>query len=323
MSKHSIKNMAASVHVNNTMNHHKETNMPTVTANHIQIAYETFGNPEHPALLLIMGLSMQMIAWPEELCRSLADQGLYVIRFDNRDVGLSEKMEGQKSPHLGRVALRRWLGRSTSVPYTLEDMARDAVGLLDALSIAQAHIVGASMGGMIGQILAARYPTRVWSLTSIMSTSGKRRWSTPQFPILRHLFFHRPKSRAEEDYLPYALQLWRLLQSPAYPMSEEQVKDNILRAYRRCYYPQGLFRHLAAILANGDRTPLLRQIRVPTLVIHGTADRMVPLGGGKDTARQIAGARLHIVEGMGHNLPPGLLPDLSRWIGQHVRQGKG
>lgn len=294
--------------------------MPKVMANQIELEYETFGDPGNPALLLIMGLSMQMTAWPDDFCQGLADEGFYVTRFDNRDIGLSQKLHNQKAPSPVTITLRRMLRLRTRVPYTLHDMAKDAVGLMDALSLPKAHVVGASMGGMIGQNLAAQYPERVSSLTSIMSSTGSLLWTRPHPKVLRQILLARPKSASEEDYISYALNLWALLQSPAYPIAEEALKERILRSYRRSYYPQGFLRQIAAITATGNRSKLLKTIKAPTLVIHGTADKMIPIQGGKDTAKKIPNAKFHPIQGMGHNLPPGLLPKLTDLIVGHARQ---
>lgn len=296
--------------------------MPSIKTNRITLEYETFGASKDPALLLIMGLSMQMIAWPEELCQQLADHGFYVIRFDNRDVGLSEKMDGQKAPGPLRILASRALGRKAKVPYTLEDMALDAVSLLDSLEIPSAHVVGASMGGMIAQLVAAHHKGRVRSLTSIMSTSGKMKYSIPKTSVVRQMLLNRPKTSNEEDILSYARKLWGLIGSPGYPMPDNLLRERVLRAYHRSHYPQGFLRHIAAILANGDRTPWLSQITAPTLVIHGDSDIMVRPAGGKDTAANIPGARMEMIRGMGHNLPPGLCPLLADLIGEHAKQAE-
>ncbi|TNE50306.1 MAG: alpha/beta hydrolase [Deltaproteobacteria bacterium] len=297
--------------------------MPKVKANDIELEYETFGREGHPAIVLIMGLSMQMTSWPDEFCQGLADQGFYVVRFDNRDIGLSEKMHNQTAPGPIKITLRRLLRMQTQVPYTLYDMAKDTEGLMDALSIDQAHVVGVSMGGMIGQTLAATQPNRVLSLTSIMSSTGSLLWTRPKPKVLRHMLLKRPKSSSEEDYLAYALDLWALLESPAYPVPQEKLRERILNSYRRSYYPQGFLRQIAAISATGNRSGLLKKIQSPTLVIHGTDDNMIPIRGGKQTARLIPGARFHAIQGMGHNLPPGLLPQLTDLIVNHAHQAKG
>ena len=296
--------------------------MPSIKANHITLEYETFGRKEDPTILLIMGLSMQMIAWPEALCESLAAQGFQVIRFDNRDVGLSEKFHGAKAPSPLKILLHRALKSRAKVPYTLHDMASDSVGLLDALEIQSAHVVGASMGGMIAQLLAAQHSQRITSLTSIMSTSGKLRYSIPQVRVLRQMLLNRPKTSQEKDIVQYARKLWAMIGSPDYPMPDELLRERVLRAYRRCHYPQGFLRHIAAIVENGDRSHWLQQIKAPTLVIHGSSDPMVHLGGGRDTAAKIPGARFELIQGMGHNLPPGLVPHLSTLIGQHAKDAE-
>lgn len=288
-----------------------------IRANGIELAYDEFGDSRDPVILLIMGLGTQMIAWPREFCASLAGCGFRVIRFDNRDVGLSQKMEGARAPHIVRMAALARLNVPFRVPYRLQDMAQDAIGLLDALDIRAAHIVGASMGGMIAQLIAGYSPFRVLTLTSIMSTSGRKQLPGATRKVALHML-RRPAggdARALEDY---AMRTWRLIGSPAYPLSDDELREKVSRSYRRSYYPAGHMRHMAAILASGDREDALRRIMAPTLVIHGKADALVPAAGGIDTARLVRGARLELVDGMGHDLPPPLLPFFVEQISAHA-----
>ncbi len=286
------------------------------TANGLRICYEEFGDPAQPAVLLIMGLSTQMIAWPEPFCEHLAAGGYRVIRFDNRDVGLSQKLADERVPNLLRLLLAAGFGLPLRVPYTLHDMARDTVGLLDGLGIERAHIVGASMGGMIAQLVAGDYPRRTLSLTSMMSTSGAR--SLPRASRQVQRLMMRRASSGEEEYLRYASRLWRLIGSPAYPPEEQELRERLLASYRRSYYPPGFLRQFAAIVASGDRVELLRRVQRPTLVIHGSADALVPVEGGTHTAELVPAARLALIDGMGHDLPKVLLPRLASLILEHI-----
>ena len=297
--------------------------MPQVSANGISIEYESFGSHADPTLLLIMGLGMQMIAWPEPFCRELAAQGFRVIRYDNRDTGFSTKLDGARSPSVAALLLRSLLRLPIRVPYTLRDMADDAVGLLDELDVETAHIVGASMGGMIAQNIAASFQNRVRSLTSIMSTSGHRALPGADPLVSRHIFRTRPTSGDRDEVIAHNMRTLELIGSPAYPVDEETRREMTSQSFDRCYYPAGFIRHVGAIVQDGDRRKRLATISAPTLVIHGREDPLVPLPGGIDTAEHISGARLEIVDGMGHNLPPGLWPMLVEMIAEHARQADG
>ena len=297
--------------------------MPQVTANGIDIEYESFGSSSDPTLLLIMGLGMQLIAWPEPFCRELASQGFHVIRYDNRDTGFSTKFEGASAPGLPALLIRSLLRLPIRVPYTLRDMAEDATGLLDRVGIPSAHIVGASMGGMIAQNVAASFPQRVRSLTSVMSTSGHRSLPGADPLVSRHLFRSRPTSADREAVIAHNMHTLELIGSPAYPIDEETRREMTSFSFDRCYYPAGFTRHVAAIVQDGDRRQRLGMISAPTLVIHGREDPLVPLAGGIDTAEHIPGAQLEIVDGMGHNLPAPLWPTLIEMIAGHARSADG
>jgi pimeloyl-ACP methyl ester carboxylesterase len=288
-----------------------------VKANGIDLAYDEFGESDHPVMLLIMGLGTQMIAWPEEFCLGLASQGYRVIRFDNRDIGLSQKMDGKRVPHMLRMAACARLNIPFEVPYLLEDMARDTIGLMDALDIQSAHIVGASMGGMIAQLVAGHFPFRVLSLTSIMSTSGRRSLPGADRKIALHMI-RRPSSADADTLQEYAMRTWRLIGSPAYQPSDEVLIAKLSQGFRRSYYPPGHARQMAAILASGDRVSILQKVVAPTLVIHGKADPLVPVSGGIDTARLVRGAKLELIEGMGHDLPQPLLLEFVEMISSHA-----
>ena len=288
-------------------------------ANQLRFAYEEFGNVDNPVILLIMGLGTQMIAWPDTFCEDLASRGYRVIRFDNRDIGLSEKIKLKKSLSIPKLLLKSRFGMKFDVPYTLHDMATDTAALLDTLEIKNAHIVGASMGGMIAQLIAAQYPSHCRSLTSIMSTTGNRALPTTNLKVTRQLI-NRPKSGTEAARVAYSMKTHRMIGSPDFPAEEEDLRTRIQRTIRRSYYPTGYLNQLAAIMHNGDRRHLLKTITTPTLVIHGKADILVPVEGGIDTAKNINGAELKLIEGMGHDLPKQLLPKLARMISQHVKK---
>ena len=288
-----------------------------IRANGIELAYDEFGEADRPVMLLIMGLGTQMIAWPEAFCRGLAARGFRVIRFDNRDIGLSQKMEGGRVPHLLKMAAFSRLNLSLEVPYRLNDMAQDAIGLMDVLDIESAHIVGASMGGMIAQLIAGHFPYRVLSLTSIMSSSGRRSLPGAKRKVAMHML-RRPASADAQALQEYAMRTWRLIGSPAYQPTDAALREKLSQSYQRSYYPAGHSRQMAAIMASGDRIKVLKKIVAPTLVIHGKADPLVPVAAGIDTARLVRGARLELFDGMGHDLPAPLLPHFVDLISEHA-----
>ena len=292
--------------------------MPQANANGISIEYESFGEDSNPAILLIMGLGMQLLAWPEPFCVELASRGFRVIRYDNRDTGFSTKFENAKTPGIASLVLRSMLRLPMRVPYTLNDMANDAVGLLSALGIESAHAVGASMGGMIAQNLAASHPQRVDSLTSIMSTSGHRALPGADPLVSRHIFRSRPTGNDRDAVIAHNMRTLQLIGSPDYPVDEETRRAMTSASFDRCYYPSGFSRHVAAIIEDGDRRRRLSTITAPTLVIHGREDPLVPLAGGIDTAEHVPGAKLEIIDGMGHNFPAQLWPRLIELITTHV-----
>ena len=296
--------------------------MPKTTANGIEIHYEEQGDPAAPAMLLIMGFGAQLTLWPDELVEALAAQGFRVIRYDNRDVGLSQKFDGVKAPGLVKMTLLSKIGFTPKVPYTLADMADDGVGLLDALGIERAHIVGASMGGMIAQHVAARHPDRCLSLTSVFSTTGNPKLP-PARPEAMKALITRPDSTEEGVLVEHGMMLARTIGSPGYPAPEDRLRERTLASVRRSFYPEGPTRHLSAIVADGDRRAMLRDIAVPTLVLHGEDDPLVPCEGGRDTAASIPGARLKTIPGWGHDLPLELVDELAGAIGEHARQSGG
>lgn len=296
--------------------------MPQITANGITLEYEDHGDPADPPILLIMGLGAQLTLWPIELVEALVAQGFRVIRYDNRDIGLSHKFDGVKAPGILALTLLGRIGLAPRVPYTLGDMAADAVGLLDSLGIERAHIVGASMGGMIAQHVAFSWPERVLSLTSIMSTTGNRRLPATRKEAL-DVLTKRPDSTDEAVLVAHGMKIARTIGSPAYPADEDRLRANVTASVRRSYYPAGLQRQIAAILDDGDRRARLRRVEAPTLVIHGEADPLVPLPGGEDTAASIRGARLKTFPGMGHDLPLELVEPIAKAIAEHARAAAG
>lgn len=292
--------------------------MPSLNANGIRIAFDTAGDPKAVPLLLINGLGLQLTSWPDEFVEGLVDLGFYVIRFDNRDCGLSTKFEHAGTPSLALAWLRTKLRLPLRPPYRLEDMADDAVGVLSALGVARAHVVGVSMGGMVAQLVAAKFPSRVLSLTSIMSSSGRRGLPGPSRAV-RHALVRRPGNSGDVDaMIEHGVQLLRAMASPAYPTADKHLRRRVGRALRRSSCPGGIARQMVAVAASGDRTPQLRTIVAPTLVIHGAADPMVPLACGVDTAQAIPGARLEVIEGMGHDLPSQLTERLLALIDAHA-----
>jgi len=286
------------------------------SANGLRFCYDEFGEPDRPAMLLIMGLGTQMIAWPEPFCERLAEGGYRVIRFDNRDIGLSENLGDEPVPNLVILAVASQIGLRLPVPYTLHDMRRDTVALMDALGIGRAHLVGASMGGMIAQLAASEHPDRVRSLTSIMSSSGARHLPGPPPNIRRHLLSSPPQD--EDVYVRRRMRTLELVGSRTYPANPGALRERLRAAYRRSFQPKGYLRQLAAVIASGDRVAALRKIRVPTLVIHGDEDRLVPPAASRHIAELVPDSRLEIIEGMGHDLPEPLWPRLADLIIGHA-----
>ncbi len=275
--------------------------MPKTKVNNIELEYDTFGDPSSKPLLLIMGLGSQMIRWDEEFCKKLVEQDFFVIRFDNRDVGLSTKIEEAGVPNLQKLFVQREKGEPISVPYTVEDMADDAVGLLTALNIDKAHICGASMGGMIAQVIAYKHPSRVLSLTSIMSSTGNPNLPPPKPEAMQVLLTPPPQGR--EAIIEATVKNRRVIHGSGLPFDEERARKLAIADYDRSYYREGFSRQLAAIWGSGNRKEALKTISAPTLIIHGEIDPLVPVEGGKDTAEAIPGAKLLLIEGMGHSLP--------------------
>ena len=278
----------------------------------VELCYEPFGDPDRPTVLLVMGLGTQMIAWHADFCGELADRGFYVIRYDNRDVGRSTHLSDRPTPKVRELMTRR-IRRPA---YLLKDMAADGLGLLDELGIESAHVVGASMGGMIAQTMAAEHPDRVRSLVSIMSSTGSR-WSGQPAPRILPVFLQKPAS-GKEAYVERIVKLFALVGSPGFERDDDELRELASTSWDRGVDPAGLNRQLGAIIASGHRGQDLKRIRVPTLVIHGKSDRLIRPSGGRATSRAIPGARLDLIDGMGHDLPRGVWPRIVDGIEQNA-----
>ena len=276
--------------------------MTAILANKIELEYESFGREADPAILLIMGLGGHLTRWNLELCDLLVARGYRVIRFDNRDCGLSTHFSDAPVPDLR--ALQN--GQPVTLPYTLDDLVADSVGLLDALGIKQANVAGASMGGAIAQLAAANYPERVISLTSIMSSSGNPALPAPTPAAATALFAPLPRQRDRESIVADSITRYETLESPAYPTERGRLRQLFADEYERNFDPRGVARQLAALIANGDRRSLLQTITAPSVVLHGAADQLIPLACGKDVARNIPNAEFRIIDGMGHDFPVAL-----------------
>ena len=283
----------------------------------IELAYERFGDPADPPLLLVMGLGTQMLGWPDDFCEGLAARGLSVVRFDNRDIGLSTHLHDAPAPDMAAAMM----GDTSAATYTLSDMAGDVAGLLDALGLESAHVVGASMGGMIAQMLAIEHPERVRTLTSIMSTTGDPSVGGPSQAALGVLLAPPARNRAEA--IERTVASYRVIGSPGYEMDEPALRERAGRSFDRAFDPAGVGRQLLAVLASGDRTPRLRELRLPALVIHGADDPLVNVSGGRATAAAIPGAELVELDGMGHDLPRALWPRITdRIVALVEREGR-
>jgi pimeloyl-ACP methyl ester carboxylesterase len=285
------------------------------TVGELELCYETFGDRADPALVLVMGLATQMIAWREEFCAGLASRGFFVVRFDNRDVGRSTTLDHLPVPTRGQL-LRR---DKRAASYTLEDMALDVLGLLDHLEIERAHVVGASMGAMIAQTVAAKHPDRVLSLVSIMGSTGSRWSGQPRLRTAKVLMSVPPADR--DGFVDHMVKTFTIIGSPDFARDEFELRQFAQTTFDRGRNPAAASRQLAAILAVGDRTPALRQITAPTLVIHGSADTLVRPSGGRATAKAIAGSRLVEIQGMGHDLPREVWPQIADAIAENAARG--
>ncbi|WMD21707.1 alpha/beta hydrolase [Achromobacter seleniivolatilans] len=295
--------------------------MPKTTVNEIEIEYDSFGNSEAEAVLLISGLGTQMTRWSETFCRLLAEQGLRVIRFDNRDVGLSTHFDSASMPDLAAISDAASVGVAPNVPYTLFDMANDALGLLDSLQIQRAHVVGRSMGGMIAQLLASEHPERVLSLVSMMSSTGNRELPQASPAVMALMTSPAPHPlKDEKGYLAHCVAFSKMIAGRGYPFDESAQREQALAEVQRAYNPGGFWRHIAAIAATGDLRSRLAKVSAPALVIHGSDDPLVSSEAGKDTAANIRGAKLLIIDGMGHDFPPALFGFVAGAIADNARR---
>jgi len=278
-----------------------------LSANGVRLEVEDHGSPQGEPLLLVMGLGMQLLGWHEDLVALLVARGFRVIRFDNRDIGLSQGFDEAGVPNLALDSLRYALGFRVKSPYTLQDMAADAIGILDALGIASAHVCGASMGGMIAQRMAEIAPQRIRSLTLMMTSSGARRLPGPTLKV-RSAMIARPSSQTVAGIVEHYVRLYALIGSPAYPSPAAYLRDRFTTSVKRSYRPAGTARQMVAIAADGDRSPMLASIRMPTRIIHGQDDPLIPIAAGHDLKAKIAAAQIDVVDGMGHDLPAPLYP---------------
>ncbi len=292
--------------------------MPKVNVNSVDIAYEEHGRASDPAMLLVQGLAMPLTAWPPEMIESIVDAGFRVLTVDNRDIGESQLLQDAKLPNLVLQAIRRKLNLKVTAPYQLDDMMLDLLGLLDELEIEKAHVVGISMGGMISQLLAIHARHRLNSLTSIMSSTSARNLPEQNFRITRQLL-QRPEGGSPEDLLAHQMQTWRLIGSPDYPATEQYMLEFLQRVNGRGRTERGAVQQILAILAARDRTQRLCDVDLPTLVIHGKADPLVPVACGYATANAVPGARMRTFDGMGHDLPGELLPHITHDIVEHAK----
>jgi pimeloyl-ACP methyl ester carboxylesterase len=299
--------------------------MAVVQSNGLTFDYEVLGEPTAPPVLLVMGLGMPAALWPDEFVHGLVAQGLRVISFDNRDSGGSTRLEGVRIPSVPMAIARALLRLRVRAPYTLDDMAADTAGLLDAIGVERCHVVGVSMGGMIAQVLTARSPAKVASLTSIMSSTGNpaRRIAFGTRHALRAILKPPPASDDIDAVVDHLVEVFGVIGSPGFRQEIPELRRYFERAARRGLYREGSSRQLLAILASGDRRTLLRGISAPTLVIHGAADPLVPVAAGRDTAENIPGSRLEIVEGMGHDFPPILMAQLAVRVADHCWAAQG
>ena len=291
--------------------------MPSITANGIEIEYETFGAATDPTVLMIMGLGGQLTMWPDKLVEDLVGGGYRVILFDNRDIGLSHHHTGEKSPSILRQIILRRIGIKLKTPYELVDMARDTLGLMDALILDEVHLVGISMGGMIGQHVASMAPDRVKSLTAIMTTTGNPKLPRPSGNVMKAMVRRGPQPTSRDEIIDQSVATFGVIGTPGEDQNTNGMRDRITRSYDRSFNPAGVLRQMSAIVASGDFRKHTRSIKSPTLVVHGNADPLVPIEGGHDIAKLVRGARMEIMDGMGHDVPPRFLPQITKLMLDH------
>ncbi len=292
--------------------------MPSIATNGIEIAYESYGDTSDPVALLIMGLGSQLTMWPDAFIDRLVSSGRRVVAIDNRDIGLSTKFKDEKYPNLFAQAGLRRLGIKLKTPYSLTDMAGDAAGVLDGLGVAHADVIGVSMGGMIAQHVAALYPNRVRSLVGIMTTTGNPKIPRPSRAVVKTLARDRSVELTPEGLIDGTMDFFAMVGTPGEDHRTNGMADRLRRSYARNFDPGGVTRQLSGIIASGDFRSVSRKIKAPTLVIHGSSDALVDVEAGKDVARNVPGARLEIIEGMGHDMPPRFLPQVTDLILDHI-----
>lgn len=291
--------------------------MPIVTANGIKIAYETFGDASAPTVLMIMGLGGQLTMWSDELVEDLVAGGYRVVLFDNRDIGLSHQHSGEKSPNIIRQIVLRRIGIKLKTPYVLMDMARDTIGLMDALKLETAHLVGISMGGMIAQHVASLVPDRINSLTAIMTTTGNPKLPRPSGDIMKAMVRRGPQPTTRDEIIDLSVATFGVIGTPGEDQNTNGMRDRITRSYDRNHNPAGVPRQMSAIVSAGDFRKYTRSIKAPTLVLHGNKDPLVPIEGGRDIAKLVHGARMEVLDGMGHDVPPRFLPEITKHMLAH------
>lgn len=291
--------------------------MPIVTANGIEIAYETFGDASAPPVLMIMGLGGQLTMWSDELVEDLVAGGYRVVLFDNRDIGLSHQHTGEKSPNIIRQIVLRRIGIKLKTPYALMDMARDTIGLMDALKLNTAHLVGISMGGMIAQHVASLVPDRINSLTAIMTTTGNPKLPRPSGDIMKAMVRRGPQPTTRDEIIDLSVATFGVIGTPGEDQNTNGMRDRITRSYDRNHNPAGVPRQMSAIVSAGDFRKYTRSIKAPTLVLHGNKDPLVPIEGGRDIAKLVHGARMEVLDGMGHDVPPRFLPEITKHMLAH------
>ncbi len=291
--------------------------MPKITANNIDITYESFGKESDPTVLMIMGLGGQLTMWTDKLVDDLVDGGYRVITFDNRDIGLSHHHSGEKTPNILRQILLRRIGIKIKTPYELRDMAHDTIGLMDALKLNDVHLVGISMGGMIGQHVAAIAPERVASFTGIMTTTGNPKLPRPSRDVMGAMIRRGPQPTTRDAIIDQSVRTFGIIGTPGEDQNANGMRDRITRSFDRSYNPAGVIRQMSAIIAAGDFRKYTRRIKAPTLVIHGNRDPLVPIEGGYEIAKLVHGARMEVIDGMGHDVPPRFLPQITKLLLDH------
>jgi pimeloyl-ACP methyl ester carboxylesterase len=296
--------------------------MPHVTANGIDLAYEIQGDDQAPPVLMIMGLGGQLTMWPDKLISDLVAGGYRVITFDNRDIGLSHQHHGEKTPPILRQILLRRLGIKLKTPYEIADMARDTIALIDALALDRVHLVGISMGGMIAQHVSSMAPERVTSLTAIMTSTGNPKLPRPSGQIMKAMIRRGPQPTAREDIISQSVANFGVIGTPGEDQNTNGMRDRITRSYDRNFNPAGVMRQMSAIVAAGDFRKHTRSIKAPTLVLHGSADPLVSIEGGRDIAKLVRGARFEVMDGMGHDVPPRFLPIVTKHMLDHFAATK-